>query len=411
MSSLECPRLRPGLVLAEVESDPEHLYLCDESCLGVPPQRLSQREATWLRLIDGERTLREIQTAAMRLLDGIVLPLNVFSAFIMRLEEGYFLDGPRFRERVRQWERDWRAKPIREPSQIGCYPGEPEALRRQLRYYFTGPKGPGLPSEQPRDNRLRAALLPHIDYQRGGHSYAWGFKELVEHTTASLFVIIGTSHYSGHRFTLTRKHFKTPLGIVPTDQAFVDRLVEHYGDGLFDDELAHQPEHSIELEIVFLQYLYGQRGPLRIVPLVVGSFHDALVTGGLPRAQDDIGQMIEALRRVEKETDEPICYLISGDLAHIGPKFGDSGPVTDAQLTHSKRQDQALLTQIEAAAPSDYFHLVAEESDRRRICGLPPTYTVLEAARPSTGKVLHYEQYVDPRRRESVSFASVAFYR
>src|SRR5205814_3982684 len=132
---------------------------------------------------------------------------------------------------------------------------EPEALRRQLRRLFTGPRGPGLPEEPKPDGRLRAALLPHIDYRRGGTTYAWGFKEVFERTDASLFVIIGTSHYSSERFTLTRKDFKTPLGIVPTDQEYIDRLVKHYGDGLFDDPLAHLPEHSIELEVVFLQYL------------------------------------------------------------------------------------------------------------------------------------------------------------
>ena len=53
----------------------------------------------------------------------------------------------------------------------------------------------------------------------------------------------------------------------------------------------------------------------------------------------------------------------------------------------------------------------SDEEDRRRICGLPPTYTVLEAVRPAHGKVLHYDQYLHPRGYESVSYASVAFYR
>src|SRR5207247_3454961 len=129
----------------------------------------------------------------------------------------------------------------------------------------------------------------------------WGFKELFEQTDASLFVIIGTSHFSSERFTLTRKHFKTPLGIVPTDQGYVDRLVAHYGDGLFADELAHLPEHSIELEVVFLQYLYENQRACRIVPVVVGSFHDAVQSGLPPRVQADIGRFIEALRRAAAE--------------------------------------------------------------------------------------------------------------
>ena len=110
-----------------------------------------------------------------------------------------------------------------------------------------------MPQEKRPDGALRAALIPHIDYHRGGGTFAWGFREVFERTDASLFVIIGTSHYSSHRFTLTRKDFKTPLGLARSDQAYIDRLVNHYGDGLFDDELAHLPEHSIELEVVFLQ--------------------------------------------------------------------------------------------------------------------------------------------------------------
>jgi AmmeMemoRadiSam system protein B len=267
-----------------------------------------------------------------------------------------------------------------------------------------------MPVEKAPDGRLRAALVPHIDYARGGATFAWGFKEVFERTAASLFVIIGTSHYSAHRYTLTCKDFKTPLGIVPTDQQYIDRLVAHYGDGLFDDEISHLPEHSIELEVVFLQYLYENRRPIRIVPLVVGSFQDSVLTESLPVFRPDVARMIEALRCVEAETPEPICYIISGDLAHIGPKFEDPEPVSEPQLAHSQRQDRLLMQQAEAADPAGYFQVIAEEQDRRRICGLPPTYTLLEAIRPKRGKLLHYDQYVEPRGYESVSFASVAFY-
>jgi AmmeMemoRadiSam system protein B len=197
---------------------------------------------------------------------------------------------------------------------------------------------------------------------------------------------------------------------MPTDQGYIDKLVRHYGDGLFDDEPCHLPEHSIELEVVFLQYLYGDRRPIRIVPLVVGSFQDSVLLESPPADREDIGRMVEALRRVETETREPICYIISGDLAHIGPKFGDRDPVTEPALAQSREQDQAILRQAETADPASFFQVIAEEGDCRRICGLPPTYTVLEAIRPSRGKVLHYDQYAHPRGFESVSFASVAFY-
>jgi AmmeMemoRadiSam system protein B len=400
----ERPRLHPYIRWDRDGSDPRYLVLSNRSGLGAGPLRVSPEVYFWLQMFDGSRTLREIQAEAIRRAGGELLPFDLFTGLVEKLHESMLLDGPELRELL--------ASPVREPSCIGCYPGDPDALRRQLRRLFTGPGGPGLPAETRPGGRLRAALVPHIDYARGGVSYTWGFKEVVEQTDASLFVIIGTSHYSCHRFTLTRKHFKTPLGITPTDQATIDRLVAHYGDGLFDDEYqAHLPEHSIELEVVFLQYLYETRRPVRIVPLVVGSFADCVAGGKLPSAEDDIRRMVEALRAVEAETPEPICYLISGDLAHIGPKFDDPEPVSEPQLQHSRTQDQAILRQAERADPAGYFRAIADEGDSRRICGLPPTYTVLEALRPGSGKVLHYDQYVHPRGHESVSFASVAFYR
>jgi AmmeMemoRadiSam system protein B len=403
-SLLDCPRLRPGLAAAHEEGNLDTVVVWDQRRFSPRPERFNYLEFTWLQLFDGRRTLRDIQADAMRQLGGQLLPIDVLASLVKRLDEALFLDGPRFRAEV-------AARPVREPSCIGCYEADPDALRQQLRGLFTGPRGPGRPGAPRPDGRLRAALLPHIDYHRGGATFAWGFKEVFEHTDAALFVIIGTSHHSLHRFTLTRKDFRTPLGVARTDQPYIDRLVSHYGDGLFDDEVAHWPEHSIELEVVFLQYLYESRRPFRIVPLVVGPFQDCVVMGLPPSTQADVRRMVEALRRVEQETPEPICYLISGDLAHIGPKFGDPDPVGLSFLCHSKERDQAILRQTETADPDGYFGVIAAEGDRRRICGLPPTYTVLEALRPREGRVLHYDQYVHPHGFESVSFASVAFYR
>jgi AmmeMemoRadiSam system protein B len=403
MATSDCPRLRPGLALVQDDTDPRFVVLCDRLRLSDRPQRLTLRELTWLQFFDGRRSLRDIQVEAMRQEGGRLLPIDLFTSLVNKLDEALFLESPRYRELL--------AAPVREPSCIGCYPERPEGIRKQLEGFFTDARGPGLPRKRKPDGRLRAALIPHIDYHRGGVTFAWGFKEVVEHTEASLFVIIGTSHYSSNRFTLTRKDFKSPLGIARTDQEFIDRLVKHYGDGLFDDELAHLPEHSIELEVVFLQYLYEDRRPIRIVPLVVGSFQDAVATGTSPGQCDDIARMIAALKKAEEETSEPICIIISGDLAHLGPKFEDPDPVREPVLTQSRKKDQEILQKAEDADVAGFFQVIAEEQDSRRICGLPPTYVTLEAFQPRRGKILHYDQYVHPRGYESVSFASVAFYR
>src|SRR5262249_13826365 len=158
-------------------------------------------------------------------------------------------------------------------------------------------------------------------------------------------------------------------GVVQTDRPFSDRLVGHFGDGLFDDELmAHLPEHSIELEVVFLQYLYEGKRDIRIVPLVVGSFGDCVDSEQQPTTRGDITRLVRALQEAERETPEPICYVISGDLAHIGPKFGDRSPLDAERLAHSKSMDQALLQQLEKASAASYFEAISDERDARRIC-------------------------------------------
>jgi AmmeMemoRadiSam system protein B len=399
----ERPRLRPTLAAEQDRSDARYVFLWDQLRPANGRERLTLLEYTWLRFFDGRRTLGEIHLEAIRQLGGEPLPLDWFTTLAQRLDQAHLLSGPVRDASCAPYFADLACGPLAKP--------DPIALRHRIANLFTGPGGSGLPRAGQPDGRLRAALLPHIDYPRGGATYTWGFKEIFERADASLFVIVGTSHYSLKRFTLTRQDFETPLGIARTDQRFIDRLETHYGNGLFDDPVAHLPEHSIELEVVFLQFLYEGRRPFRIVPLVVGSFQDCLDGRGAAGDRPDIARMVEALRRAEAECEEPVCYVISGDLAHIGPKFGDLQPVNDAWLNHSRQQDHALLQRAEAVDTTGYLRIVAGEKDQRRICGLPPTCTVLEAARPVQGKLLHYDQYVHPQGYESVSFASLAFYR
>jgi MEMO1 family protein len=397
------PRLRPGLAASRDGNSSEFVYLYDTWRQSPQPLRLSLAEFRVVEQLTGQHDLAKLAEVSL------ALPASggagMLVSLLTRLEEGLYLDGPNWQARL--------AAPVREPSCIGTYAGNESDLKKQLHNLFLAPGSSGLPDHRVRpDGRLRAVLAPHMDYGRGGRAYTWAFKELVEQTTGPLFVIIGTSHYSRHRFTLTRKHFKTPLGIVQTDQDYIDRLVRKYGDGLFDDEYqGHFPEHSIELEVVLLQYLLGESRPLCIVPLVVGSFQDAVLNRQNPGRSPDIERMMQAIVEVERELPEPPHYLISGDLAHIGPKFGDAMAVHHDWLAQSRSGDEALIDAACAGNFARYANFITDEQDRRRICGFPPTYTLLHALKPAVGKLLHYDQYIHPQGFESVSFASMAFYR
>jgi len=394
------PRLR-GTLAAEPDGD--QILIHDPHRVG-SPIRVTALGLEIIKHFSGEFTFGQIQESIKGITGGLALELEHLARLTATLEQSLLLDTPAFRERI--------GGPIRQPSCVGSYDPDPKKLRAQLCKLFTAPGGPGEPrgDESRGSSELRAVLVPHMDYGRGNITYGWGFKELAEKTDATVFVIVATSHYSHHRFTLTRQHFATPLGVAPTDQAYVDRIAAVYGEGLFDDELAHVPEHSIELEVVLLQYLLEKRRSFKIVPLLTGSLGDCVRDGRDPSRKRDVARMVKALREAEASCTEKVCYIISGDLAHIGPKFGDEEAAAGPWLDASRRSDEAILARLNEPDPAAYFETIAGEADARRICGLPPTWLTLEAIRPKRGRVLHYQQFVHPQGHESVSFAAAAFY-
>jgi AmmeMemoRadiSam system protein B len=403
MSVYLSPELRPvRWPWLEAARENGQLWLYDPRRIAGPPIPVSAIELEAVNLFNGQFTIAEIH-ATLRIQFGAGTPSpHALAAFADRLDRELYLDGLAFR--------DYLAGPIRRPSCVGCYPLDPGAIHARMDRLFTAPGGPGRPGPARTDgSRLRAILAPHMDYDRGNVTYGHAFKTLAERTDARLFFIVGTSHYSPARFSLTRMNFVTPLGLVETDRAAVDRIAAACGAEVYEDPFAHLPEHSIELEIVVLQHLFADR-PFRIVPLLVGSFSDCVASQTPPDQVESIRRMAAALRDAEAAAGEPVCYIVSGDLAHVGPKFGDPEPVGEPFLTESRRKDDAILQTLKSADASRYFRLIAAEEDARRICGLPPTSVALLAARPGWGEVLHYQQYVHPQGHESVSFAAAAFY-
>ena len=402
MNATDTPRLRQGLQFMAGQ-EPGTVYIVDHFRIGGPIQ-VSRVAFDVIRLFDGEKSLAQLQAETAIMFGGPGADLDTLGNLVAGLDQEYFLETPRLHARLNI--------PDRPPACIGCYDADPDKAGRQLKKLFTAHGGPGLPGEPGcrlgTAGAVKAVLLPHMDYARGGVTYGWGLKELVERTDARLFVIVATSHYSGRRFTLTRQNFTSPFGRVETDQAYVDRLVSEYGDGLFGDPFAHVVEHSIELEVVGMQYAFEGKRDFRIVPLLVGSFFDCVGDRIRPSDKEDVAAMIGALRRATAAAGEPVCYVISGDLAHIGPKFDDEDLVSDDQLQASKDQDDAILAKAAEADPDGYFDVIAGENDARRICGLPPTYVALEAARPKRGTCCSTAGS-STRGLESVSFASMGF--
>jgi AmmeMemoRadiSam system protein B len=364
-----------------------------------------------VRHLDGKTTLPEIQARVYREV-GQRLSLAELEDLVQQLDKAMVLDGPTFAA----FHAAYRRERVRPAALAGrSYAGSEAALRAQLRQFFTHDRGAGVPC---RDGTpvpvpspvLRGILSPHIDFHRGGPIYTWSYRELVEKSDADTFVILGVAHqYCRNRFALTRKHFATPLGVVSTDAAYVDRIAAESGSDLFEDELSHRTEHSIEFQAVFLQYVLGGRRPFEIVPILVGSFHDLMEEGTDPIEDPEVRRFVEALRRAESASAQRVAYIGGIDLSHVGPEFGDPKPIDTATLDHVRQFDTTMLDHAAANDPAGWFDTAAKINNRWRVCGLAATYTMLHAMGPARGRLLRYDQAVDDRRTCCVSFASLAF--
>jgi MEMO1 family protein len=301
---------------------------------------------------------------------------------------------------------------VRRPAYFAgrSYFASPPMLSAQLAGYFDHVNGSGTPQLSSGRRPVRAVLSPHIDFFRGGTAYTWAYRELAERSDADVFVILGVAHaYCSQRYILTRQDFDTPLGPVTTDRAFVDRIAAEAGADLFDEEPVHATEHSIEFQAVFLRYLFGNRRPFSIVPILVGSFHDLMRAGIDPIESPDVRRFVSALQSAEAASGKRVAYIGAVDLCHVGPEFGDPSPVDDPMLRTVETFDSLMLDRAQANDPAGWFRTAGQVGNRLRVCGLAATYTMLHAIGPARGRLLQYRQAVDAARTCCVSFASMVF--
>jgi AmmeMemoRadiSam system protein B len=407
MASLETPRLRPLSARRVSHLGREYVALEDPRGLFLDPVLVTlEGFQTIVRRFDGQTSLEAIRQA-VRQATGQVVPPGQLEAMVAQLDASLVLESPTLQAFL---DRD-ASETVRPAAFAGrSYPADPAALRLELDRYFTHPAGAGRPGLEPVTRRIRGILSPHIDFGRGGPTYSWAYRALIEGSDADVFVVLGVAHkQTRRRFVMTRKDFATPLGTVATDRGFVDQIAQSAGMEVFEDQVVHRNEHSLEFQMVFLQHLLGGRRAFQVVPILVGSFHDLTRDGRDPMADPEVARMIQALRDAEANSGRKVAYIGGIDLCHVGPEFGDPDPVDDATLEVVKGYDGRLLDRARASDASGWFATGSEGENRWRVCGLAATYTLLQVIGPASGRVLRYDQAVNPSRTCCVTFASVAY--
>jgi hypothetical protein len=406
----ECPKIR-AIEAIPFDSDGQRVILLrDPERLSPSVMQVSQEAFFIISLLDGKHSTVDLQAEYIRLF-GELLYSEKIEELVKQLDKNYFLDNNRFRELYSQAKEKFKLSPTRSPAHSGsAYPEDPKALAKLFHTYFPSPDGPGEIEQKSGSRILRAVISPHIDFARGGRCYASTYKALAENSDAETFVILGTAHTHTERlFVLTKKEFETPLGAVSSDRDFCESIEKRCSwTSDSDEEFAHRTEHSVEFQVLFLKYVLGGR-ELKIVPVLCGSFQEFIANGKSPKESGEVQDFLGALRELISERGTSVCVIAGADLSHVGQRFGNNLRLSDTFLAWLRQADEETLKSVERCNSEKLYQIISSERDRRRICGLPPIYTLLETANVKSGKVLKYDMAVDHPMHSVVTFASVAF--
>ena len=147
-----------------------------------------------------------------------------------------------------------------------------------------------------------------------------------------------------------------------------------------------------------------------MVPVLCGSFHGFV--NGEAKPEDD-PRLTAALGVLREASNRSRTLIIAaGDLAHIGPAFGDRQPLDADSKAKLSAEDSTSLEAIDSGDADAFLNVSRSESDRRRICGLPPIYLMLRLIQGASGVSIGYSQCpADETNTSVVSIAGTLLYR
>jgi len=173
------------------------------------------------------------------------------------------------------------------------YPSNPRTLKKDIKSYFSGI------TVNP-DPAITGAVVPHAGYMYSGRTSAHVYAAL---PNADTFVIIGPNHTGyGSMVSVSSDTWRTPLGDVDSDLDLIESLPRRIIDV---DESAHRYEHSIEVQLPFLQTLFKD---FKIVSVCMGLQDEET-------ARDVSDELMDAI----SETDKKVVVIASSDFTHYKP--------------------------------------------------------------------------------------------
>lgn len=276
------------------------------------------------------------------------------------------------------------------------YEKNEQALDKQITECFEGKNGPGaLPLSKRTSKNIQAIIAPHAGYQFSGPCAAWAYKEIAESEFAEVYIIIGPNH-SGSGNAITMQGYETPFGVARVDQELAKLILEK-NDELKEDDEAHAEEHSIEVQIPFLQFATKDKmHELKIVPIIV---HEL-----------DYAKLGLDLKEAIMESGKKVVIIVSSDFTHYGHSYHYIPFSTDVKKNIYER-DKKAIDFIEALNADGFIGFMDETQGT--VCGAFPIAVLLKTLKKSKVELLQYYTSADLEEdsayKNSVSYAAILF--
>ncbi len=269
---------------------------------------------------------------------------------------------------------------VRKPAVAGrFYPGDENSLRKKIEECFDHEIGPGdMPSTDVESKDVKGFVCPHAGYPYSGPVAAHSYKTLVESGIPETVIFLGPSHQGmGTGIAVSDEDYETPLGIVETDQEMVEAIS---GDIIQVDNVAHAREHSIEVQMPFLQYFSDS---FKAVPICFNK-QDL-------RTSKKVGKILN-----DAVEGEDSVIIASTDFSHY------------VLEETAKEKDKKAIDKILENDPEGLYETV--EKEHISMCGYGPVVSMMIGSGGTEGELLKYATSGDVTpQKEVVGYGSIAF--
>lgn len=285
--------------------------------------------------------------------------------------------------------------PVRQPAVAGrFYPADRARCVREIERCLPESPPSGLPE------RIVGGVVPHAGWAFSGPTAAKVFSSIASQFTPDTIVLLSAMHARGasQPALYGSGAWRTPLGEVPVDEALARALLTN-DETFIDRPAAHAGEHSAEVQVPFIQYLFPKA---RILPIMMSPDQEAVSAG-------------KALGQTIASAEQHVVVVGTSDLTHYGPSFYGFAPAGTGQdaldwVRDNDRRVIDLMLELKARK------IVPEATAHHNACGGGAIAATVAAARKlgaEQGVLLEYTTSYDVRPQgipsDFVGYAAVVF--